>query len=34
VSRAPRAAFVVRFAFGDMWIDDFGGFQEWRIHIP
>ena len=26
--------FVVRSAFGDMWVDDFQGQQEWRIHVP
>jgi YVTN family beta-propeller protein len=29
-----KTPFVVRFAFGDMWVDDFGGFEEWRIHVP
>jgi YVTN family beta-propeller protein len=25
--------FVVRSAFGDIWVDDFKGNQEWRVHV-
>jgi YVTN family beta-propeller protein len=31
--QVTRLPFVVRTGFGDVWVDDFGGKREWRLHV-